>query len=84
MIPSLGTDRNRRRGARRRVLLGVYGEERVAGVLAETPQRRALCEFWEGENADRFERCPFTVPDVLQSAQLQRRLAQPDQKDDLV
>ena len=59
----------------------------MAGVVPETGhpgQGRALREFWEGEDADRFVRCPFTVPDVLQSAQLQRRLAQPDQKDDLV
>ena len=99
MIPPLSTERNRRRGAMllpgaggglhepARVLLGAFGEERVAGVLAETgrpPQGRTLDQSWEGEDADRFERCTFAVPNVLQSAQLQRRLVQPDQQDDLV
>ena len=58
---------------RLRVLLGVFGEECVAGMLTKTgrpAQGCALREFREGDDADRFERCPFAVSDVLQSALL--------------
>ena len=67
-------------GERRRVLLRDFAEEHMAGVLAETgrsAQGRALHEFWEGKNPDYFECCTFAVADVLQSAQLECRLAQP-------
>ena len=68
--PSRGGLHERAR-ARQWVLLGDFGKERVAGVLAETrrpAQGRALREFREAEDTDRFECCAFAVADVLQSA----------------
>ena len=66
------------------MLLGGFGEEGVAGVLAEAgrpAEGRARGKFREGEDAHRFERGLFAVADVRQSAELERGFAQSDQQD---
>jgi hypothetical protein len=68
------------RGTRGRRLKAALREERVARVLVEarsSAQGRPPGELREGEDAHCFERCVGRA-DVGQSAQLERRVAEPD------